>query len=85
MATGTDVLNMLLPQGGWIIVGDDFDSITWVDERPKCTEAKFKAGFAQFDAWKADQEASKLAAKDLAQAKLSALGLTANDLEALGL
>ena len=85
MATGTDVLNMLLPQGGWIIVGDDFDSITWVDERPNCTEAEFKAGFAEFDAWKADQEALKLAAKDSAQAKLSALGLTSTDLEALGL
>ena len=85
MSTGTDVLNMLLPDGGWILTGDYFDGITWVDERPRCTEAEFKAGFAQFDAWKADQEASATAAKEAAQAKLSALGLTADDLKALGL
>ena len=27
MTTGTDVLNMLCPEGGWIIYGDDFDNI----------------------------------------------------------
>jgi hypothetical protein len=85
MATGTDVLNMLLPQGGWILSGNDFDGITWVDERPRCTEAEFKAGFAQWDAWKAEQDAKAVADKAAAQAKLEALGLTADDLKALGL
>jgi hypothetical protein len=85
MATGSDVLNMLLPQGGWILIGDDFDGITWVDERPRCTKAEFEAGFAQFDAWKAEQEAAVVAAKAAAEAKLAALGLTADDLKALGL
>jgi hypothetical protein len=85
MATGTDVLNMLLPEGGWILVGDDFDGITWVDDRPRCTKAQFEAGFAQFDAWKANQKADAIAAKEAAQAKLAALGLTSGDLEALGL
>ena len=85
MAKAKEVMSMLCPEGGWILVGDDFHGITWVDERPRCTEAEFKAGFAQFDAWKADQEASAKAAKDAAQAKLSALGLTASDLKALGL
>jgi hypothetical protein len=45
MATGAQVLSMLCPAGGWIISGDDFDLITWVDERPKCTKAQFTAGF----------------------------------------
>jgi hypothetical protein len=85
MATGADVLDMLLPKGGWILVGDDFAGITWVDERPRCTEAEFNAGFAQFDAWKAAQNAKAAADKAAAQAKLEALGLTANDLKALGL
>jgi hypothetical protein len=85
MAKGSDVLNMLLPQGGWILIGDDFDGITWVDERPRCTKAEFEAGFAQFDAWKAEQEAAVVAAKAAAEAKLAALGLTADDLKALGL
>jgi hypothetical protein len=85
MATSADVLNMLLPQGGWILVGDDFDGITWVDDRPRCTKAEFEAGFAQFDAFKAEQEAAAVTAKQAAQAKLAALGLTADDLKALGL
>jgi len=76
MATGTDVLNMLLPQGGWILIGDDFDGITWVDERPRCTKAEFEAGFAQFDAWKAEQEAKAAADK---AALLAKLGITADE------
>ncbi len=73
MATGSDVLNMLLPQGGWIIVGDDFDGITWVDERPRCTKAKFEAGFAQYDSFKAAQDLDKVAKKE---ALLTKLGIT---------
>ena len=85
MATSTNVLDMLLPQGGWILSGDDFDGITFVDERPRCTEAEFNAGFAQWDAWKAEQDAKAEADKAVAQAKLAALGLTDDDLKALGL
>lgn len=85
MANSVDVLNMLLPQGGWILLGDDFENITWVDDRPRCTKAEFEAGFAQFDAWKADQDAQVATAKANAQAKLAALGLTTDDLAALGL
>jgi hypothetical protein len=85
MASGGNVLEMLLPQGGWIITGDDFDSITWVDDRPRCTKAQFEAGFAQYDAWKAEQDAAKAQAKASAEAKLEAVGLTADDLKALGL
>jgi hypothetical protein len=76
MATGSDVLNMLLPAGGWILVGNDFDGITWVDERPRCTEAEFKAGFAQYDALKAEQDAKASADK---AALLAKLGITADE------
>ena len=85
MTTGSDVLDMLLPAGGWIISGDSFDGITWVDDRPRCTKAQFEAGFAQYDSWKAEQEAKAVADKETAQAKLAALGLSADDLKALGL
>lgn len=85
MATGGDVLTMLCPLGGWVISGDDFNSIIWVDERPRCSEIEFKAGFAQYDNLKAEQDAKTAAHKASAQAKLTALGLTVDDLEALGL
>lgn len=85
MATAREVLEMLCPAGGWIIYGDDFDNITWVDDRPRCTKEEFEAGFAQVDAWKAQQEAEIATAKASVEAKLAALGLTADDLKALGL
>ena len=85
MAKSSEVLEMLCPAGGWILIGDDFDGITWVDDRPRCTKTQFQAGFAQYDAWKAEQDAKAISDKAAAQAKLEALGLTADDLKALGL
>jgi hypothetical protein len=85
MATSSQVLEMLCPAGGWIITDDDFDNIIWVDDRPRCTKVEFKAGFAQYDGWKAQQNAAQVSAKSTAHAKLAALGLTVEDLQALGL
>ena len=85
MATGGDVLTFLKPNGGWVIAGDDFDSIRWDEGASKITKAEFEAGFAQFDQWKIEQDANAIEAKNKAQAKLFALGLTIDDLKALGL
>ena len=85
MISAGDVLEMLCPAGGWTIVGNDFDGITWVDERPRCTKVQFEAAFAQYDAWKSEQDAIKVTAKAAAEGKLTALGLTIDDLRALGL
>jgi hypothetical protein len=84
MAKGSEVLSMLLPNGGWVIYGDDYDTIQFLDCEP-ITKAQFEAGFAQVDSFKAQQESAAIAAKEAAQAKLAALGLTADDLKALGL
>jgi hypothetical protein len=82
---GGEVLQMLCPQGGWILVGDSFEGITWVDDRPRCTKSEFEAGFAKVEAYKKEQEIAKTNAKATAESKLSALGLTTEDLRALGL
>lgn len=84
MATGGRVLTMLCPEKEWVIYGDDFDSITWIKGEP-ISKAEFEAGFAKYDAWKAEQDAKAEADKVNATAKLEALGLTADDLKALGL
>jgi hypothetical protein len=84
MATGGEVLSMLMPNGGWIITGDNYEGIEFVEGEP-ITKAQFEAGFVQYDSWSSDQEAKKAAAKIAAQAKLAALGLTSDDLKALGL
>jgi hypothetical protein len=85
MATGANVLDMLCPDSKYVIYGDDYDTIVWVDGSPAITKEQFTAGFAQYDAWKAEQDAAKATAKLTAEAKLESLGLTADDLKALGL
>ena len=75
---------MLLPNGGWYISGDNYEGIAFLNCKP-ITKAQFDAGFTQYDAWKADQDAKAKADKSAAQSKLAALGLTADDLKALGL
>jgi hypothetical protein len=84
MATGVEILKMLIPNGGWVISGDDFDGIQFIDCEP-ITKKQFEDGLAQYDAWKAEQDAAKAAKKSTAEAKLAALGLDADDLKALGL
>ena len=84
MATLQEVLGMLIPNGGYVAVGKDYEGIQFLECEP-ITKAQFEAGFAQYDAWKAKQEAKAEADKAAAQAKLAALGLTADDLKALGL
>jgi len=85
MATGSDVMAYFFPKGGYYIQGDDFSSVFYDEGIKPITKAQFEAGFAQADAWKAEKEANAIAAKEAAQAKLAALGLTTDDLKALGL
>ena len=75
MATGAEVLSMLIPAGGWAISGNDFEGITFIEAKP-ITKTAFQAGFAKFDAWKSDQENAKLNAKN---ALLERLGITATE------
>lgn len=75
MAKGGDVLAMLIPQGGWVITGSDYDSIQWLECEP-ITKAEFDAGMANYDAWKAEQDAKVAADKS---ALLTRLGITAEE------
>jgi hypothetical protein len=84
MATMAEVLRFLIPEGGYTASGDTYEGIEFLEATP-ITKAQFEAGFAQCDAWKSEQESAKIVAKETAQAKLAALGLTTDDLKALGL
>jgi hypothetical protein len=72
MATGSDVLTMLIPNGEWSILGNEYEGIQFLNCEP-ITKEEFEAGFAQYDAWKAEQDASKVLEK---QALLERLGIT---------
>lgn len=82
MATAAEVLQMLRPNGGWVMYDSDYDKIEWVECEP-LSRAEFDAGFAQYDAWKAGQESARQDTKAAAEAKLAALGLTPEDIKAL--
>ena len=84
MATSSEVLKMLIPTGGWVCVGDDWKGVQFIEANP-ITKTQFEAGFAEFDVLKAAQDTKIESDKAAAQAKLAALGLTADDLKALGL
>ncbi len=79
MATGAEVLRMLMPQGGYYIAGDEYENIKFIECEP-ITKAEFEAGFAQYDAWKAEQDAAKAQAK---AALLERLGLTQEEFNTL--
>ena len=79
MATGADVLSKLIPTGGWYIAGDDYETIQFIECEP-ITKAQFEAGFAQYDAWKAEQNAKATADK---AALLAKLGITADEAKLL--
>jgi hypothetical protein len=79
MANGSDVLTMLIPDGGWVMYGDDFEGIQFIEATP-ITKAEFEAGFAQYDAWKTEQDVSKATAK---AALLNKLGITEDEAKIL--
>ena len=85
MAKPMQVLIMLCPDAEWTIYGETYEDIVWHDGNPAITKKQFTDGFAKFDAWQAEQDAAQISAKATAQAKLEALGLTVEDLQALGL
>jgi hypothetical protein len=84
MAKSIEVLRMLIPNGGYVQVGETYEGIEFLECEP-ITKKQYTDGFAQYDAWKAQQDADKATARAAAQAKLAAIGLTVEDLTALGL
>jgi len=85
MAKAGEVLELLCPSVEYVLIGQEFDNIDWLGAQAPITKSQYEAGFAQVDALKAQQDADKASAKSAAQAKLAALGLTVEDLTALGL
>ena len=79
MAKGSEVLQMLLPNGGWYLSGNDYEGIQFLECEP-ITKAEFENGFAQYDAWKTEQDAAKAQAK---ATLLERLGLTQEEFNTL--
>jgi putative protein kinase ArgK-like GTPase of G3E family len=79
MATADQVLSMLIPNGGWAIQGDKYEDIEFIEAEP-ITKKDFEDGFAQWDAWKAQQDLAKATQKT---ALLDRLGITEDEAKLL--
>jgi hypothetical protein len=79
MATEIEVLEMLIPNGGWVITGNDYDGIEFLECEP-ITKEDFTNGFALVDVWKAQQATEKATEK---AALLAKLGITAEEAKLL--
>jgi hypothetical protein len=73
------VLQMLLPNGGYVAVGDEFEGIEFVECEP-ITKAEYEIGLANYDAWFAQIEAEKATQK---AALLAKLGITDDEAKLL--
>lgn len=72
MAKQTEVLSKLIPNGGWVISGDTYEGIQFIDCEP-ITKEQYETSFAQYDVWKTEQDNAKAATR---QALLTRLGIT---------
>lgn len=79
MATSIQVLGMLIPNGGYVQTGTEYEGIEFIDCEP-ITKKQYLDGFAKFDAWQAKQEADRAAAK---AELLSKLGITEDEAKLL--
>jgi hypothetical protein len=67
------------------MIGDDYENIVWNSEESKPTLSEIETEIVRLDNEQAAALVTADAAKEAAQAKLAVLGLTADDLKALGL
>lgn len=79
MAKSREVLQMLIPNGGYVAVGQTYEGIEFIECEP-ITKKQWQDGFAQYDAWKAEQDAAQAAAKS---ALLDRLGITEDEAKLL--
>ena len=75
-----NVLAYLRPNGGWVIWGQDFDTIRYDEGVKPITKKELDEGFAKYDAWKSKTDADKETAR---QAILDRIGLTADELKTI--
>lgn len=79
MATASEVLEMLIPNGGWISTGQDYEGVQFLECEP-ISKKEFQDGFAAVDAWKIEKQNQEAAKK---AALLEKLGITEDEAKLL--
>ena len=80
-----EALNSLRPTSEWTLVGDNYSDLVWLSDDKAPTLAEIEAEIAAIPNRRVQAEKAKATAKATAETKLSSLGLTIEDLKALGL
>jgi hypothetical protein len=79
-----DAIKNLRPEAGFVLRGDSIDGIEWLDGEPQSlTTQEIEIELARLEKAAADEAAAREAAKASALAKLEALGLTADEAQAI--
>jgi hypothetical protein len=65
----------------WILTGNSYEGLEWLDESPKPTEAELESQWEEVQAKIAAEEQAKIDAKASTIAKLQALGLTPEEVK----
>jgi hypothetical protein len=76
MAKCYEVLQMLCPNNIYHQIGETYEAIDWFGKTAPITKAEYEAGFAQYDAWKIEQDATRATQR---QALLERLGITEDE------
>lgn len=77
-----EVLALKYPEAKYVLVGDDYEGLDWLDESPKPSKAKLKSDALEAEAILLEKEAAKASARESAISKLQSLGLTIEEVEA---
>lgn len=67
----------------WSLDGDFYDGLNWLDTSPKPTQSELDALWESTQTTVAEQKAQAIAVKESALSKLTALGLTQEEIKAL--
>jgi hypothetical protein len=67
----------------WVLRGNDYDGLEWLDESPKPSKQELESQWEKVEATIASKEQTQIQAKESAIQKLSTLGLTAEEIKAL--
>jgi hypothetical protein len=67
----------------WVLTGNDYNTLQWLSDTPKPTQAELDALWESTQATVAAQQQAAIDAKASALAKLAALGLTQDEVKAL--
>jgi hypothetical protein len=79
----TQILKLNYSDSQWTLNGDSYDGLTWLDTSLKPTKFELDALWESTQTVVTEQKAQAIAVKESALAKLTALGLTADEIKAI--